>query len=66
MGRPGQQETQRWWLGKTFAQSQPAITKETAPCCLAKKDSLGRFQPGFCGDDCVRRVQRDEWFRRAS
>lgn len=34
-------------------------TKETAACCRAARDALGRPPIGFCGRDCERRRARD-------
>lgn len=34
------------------------ITKELAPCCLMKRDALGRLPIGFCGPLCIRRGMR--------
>lgn len=29
--------------------------KEDAPCCVARRDDLGRLPIGFCSPSCVRR-----------
>lgn len=31
------------------------MTKEQAPCCLARRDRDGRLPVGFCAPDCLRR-----------
>lgn len=33
---------------------RPSI-KDEAPCCAARRDSLGRLPIGYCGPDCLRR-----------
>ena len=34
--------------------------KEDCPGCVALVDDQGRFQPGFCGADCVMKSYRDQ------
>lgn len=47
------------------APNAPTFTrKEDAPCCVAQKDSLGRLPIGFCGPDCIRRLERDTWLSK--
>lgn len=33
----------------------PTISKDDAPCCLARRDADGRLPVGWCSDECVRR-----------
>lgn len=37
---------------------EPPPRKENAPCCLARRDHLGRFPVGFCSAECIRRPTR--------
>lgn len=60
--RPGQRRVGRWHamqgLGRRTRQWDEVIVpprKEDAPCCVAKRDVLGRLPIGYCGPDCVRR-----------
>jgi hypothetical protein len=34
------------------------LTKEDYPCCLANRDADGRLPIGWCGPDCLRRIER--------
>lgn len=33
--------------------------KEDAACCVARRLPDGRLPIGYCGPDCIRRVERD-------
>lgn len=37
----------------------PMTRKENAKCCMAQRDGQGRLPVGYCGPDCLRRVERD-------
>jgi hypothetical protein len=40
-----------------------SLRKDIAPCCNAKRDSLGRLPIGYCGPECERRPEVT-WLRR--
>lgn len=40
---------------RAFPTAQVRPRKENAPCCVARRDELGRLPIGFCSPDCVRR-----------
>ncbi len=46
--------TVKGWAGAEYPVQIPP-TKESAPCCVAHRDALGRLPLGYCGPDCVRR-----------
>lgn len=37
----------------------PALRKEQALCCIAKRDRHGRLPIGFCGPTCSRRPRKE-------
>lgn len=42
------------WLRRPRSVAIPP-RKEEAPCCMARRDSLGRPPLGFCSPQCLRR-----------
>lgn len=55
--------TRLWnWGTRRVPRTAIAILgKDQCPGCLARKDSIGRFEPGFCGPLCMVRQARDKW-----
>lgn len=48
--------TSDWW--KVPPLQRP---KEERPCCLARRDKLGRLPIGFCSPECVGRADQEKF-----
>lgn len=54
-GCPGCAEAKREYRASLRGDAPDLLTKDDAPCCLAKRDAAGRLPVGYCSPTCERR-----------